>query len=108
MFCRSTNFTTQFDGRPVKATLRPLSLEALLSVQGTPKDDLVEGTKRIAEAVRTHASLTEAPVDSDGKPVSLDEMCACAYFGSVVAEMGNALVKAAKPDPSLPALASVG
>lgn len=106
MFCRSTNFTTQFDGREVKATLAPLTLEALLSIQGA--QGAADGVRRIAEALPAVTTLTAPPLDADGQPVGIAEICSNAYFANLIGEMGAALLKAAKPDPSEPAPASAG
>jgi hypothetical protein len=107
MFVRSTKFKAEFDGQTVEATLAPLTLEALLSIQGaTTKEDAV---RRIAETLPAVVTFSVPPIDADGLPVPVEEVCRQAYFAALVGDMGAALIAAAKPaNPNTPAVASDG
>lgn len=107
MFVRSTKFKGAFEGKPVAAELTPLTLESLLSIQSAATQE--EAVSRIAEVLPKNVTLTTPPVDADGLPVSIEDICSHAYFASLIGDLGKALIDAAKPaNPVTPAAASDG
>lgn len=107
MFVRSTKFKGEFEGKPVEATLAPLTLESLLSIQSAKTHE--DAVQRIAEALPKVVTLTIPPIDADGLPVSIEDVCKHAYFASLVGDLGKSLIDSAKPqNPNMPAAASDG
>lgn len=122
-FLKTIEFKTEFEGDQVVATLTPLSFEDALryeDLEVVPEDDS-ERAKSIAHSkVSTMIAQTLAGFlpkyclelkglnDAEGKVLTIHEVCANAYFGPLIIEMGRALVRAAYPQRPKKPVATLG
>lgn len=102
-YVRSTNFKGEFQGDPVTCNLKPLSFSDLIKLQETVADD-EEAAKLIAEVVPNYVENFSGLKASDGTDVSIQEVCAVAYFAELAMDIGRILLSTARPpqQPSLP------
>lgn len=122
MYVRKIPFESTFDGAKVTCTMRPLSFIdaiAFQAIEVQPQSDSPEDKKRAKHLEELELFKAVAPklpgyvenfsgvTDSDGQPVSIDEVCVTAYFAPLVVAMGSALVRASLPaNPEKPPVAS--
>lgn len=102
-YVRATKFESTFDGKVIKATLSPLSFPDALRLQGMEVKDELDAARIVAEIVPKYVKEWDGPVDSEGQPVPVDEVCATAYFSKLILEIGAKMLDAAKiADPGKP------
>lgn len=102
-YVRATKFEETFDGKVVKATLAPLSFPDALRLQGMEVKDELDAARIVAEIVPWYVKEWDGPVDSEGQPVSIDEVCSTAYFSKLILAIGSAMIATARiVDPGKP------
>lgn len=94
----------EFEGDPVTGSLDQLSLPDLLKLQGADVATDEDAAKVLAEIVPPYVKDFSGPKAADGSPVTIEEVCAKAYFMELAMEIGRKLVQAARPpqQPSAP------
>lgn len=102
-YVRATKFAEPFDGKVVKATLSPLSFPDALRLQGMEVKDELDAARVVAEIVPKYVTEWDGPIDSEGLPVGVNEVCATAYFSKLILQIGAAMLATAKiADPGQP------
>ncbi len=111
-YTRKVIYNGKFDGRDVRAVMRPLSFVDALEAEATevqPKSDsaedkreamlltVVEIAKVLVPKLPSYVESLEGYVDSDGQPVPVDELCRVAYFAGEATQMAITLMNAANP-----------
>lgn len=102
-YVRSTVFKGEFQGDAVSCNLKPLSFADLIKLQATVSGD-EEAAKLIGEVVPNYVENFVGPKAADGSEVSIQEVCAVAYFADLAMDIGRTLLNAALPPqkPSFP------
>lgn len=102
-YVRATKFESTFDDKVVKAVLAPLSFPDALKLQGMEVKDELDAARVVAEIIPKYVKEWEGPVDSEKQPVSVEEVCATAYFSKLIIEIGAKMLSTAKiADPGKP------
>jgi hypothetical protein len=119
VYVRDIVFEQEWEGRKVTAVMRPLTFEDSLAIEAIDVGRTVNDSPEVKKAadMREAIEVTRAmrlklpgyvkefagPVASDGSPVTIEEVCAAAYFARLVAGMAATLVRAAFPPQTPPA-----
>jgi hypothetical protein len=102
-YVRATKFESTFDGKVIKATLAPLSFPDYLKLQSVEVKDELDAARVTAEILPKYVKEWDGPVDSEGQPVPVEEVCSTAYFSKLILNVGAAMLSAAQiVDPGKP------
>jgi hypothetical protein len=102
-YVRATKFESTFGGKVIKATIAPLSFPDALRLQGLEVKDELDAARVTAEIIPKYIREWDGPLDAEGNPVSVDEVCATAYFSKLIMDIGAAMISTAKiADPGQP------
>lgn len=106
-YVRETKYSGAFEGKPVTATLAPLTFKDALRLEGTEVKDDAEVAALLADILPAYVKTFEGVSDADGNPMTIAEVCGSAYFGTLIVDIGWHLIKAAKPsNPAKPSVQS--
>lgn len=106
-YVRNTEFSIEFDGQTVKGNLLPLSLPDMLRMEAKDVDTDADAAKVLAEILPAYVKDFAGPTDKAGTAVTIEEVCASAYFVELSMGIGRKLVQAARPaNPTKPSVHS--
>lgn len=96
-YVRYSEFEIEFDGEKISGKLKPLSFPDLLQMEKADVVDDADAAKVLAGIVPQYVTDFVGPKAADGSPVTLEEMCATAYFLEVTMDIGRKLLKNSRP-----------
>lgn len=102
MYLRNPKFEGEFDGKKIVAVMNQLTFEDAMvfeamddSVSDAAKN--VEFARVLAKRLPAYVTEFDGPLDSNGVPVGIEEVCSTAYFARLVVAIGKKLVESASP-----------
>lgn len=110
MYLRNPKFEGEFEGKKIVAVMTQLSFEDALVFEAMD-DSVSDATKNVefarvlAKKLPAYITEFDGPVDSNGVPVGIEEVCSVAYFARLLVAIGKKLVESASP-PKGPPVAS--
>lgn len=107
MYLRNPEFVGEFDGKVVKATLSQLSFADAMVLEAIDESQRDEAKNAefaciIAKKLPSYVVTFDGPLDSEGNPVEIDEVCNTAYFAPLLVAIGKKLIAAASPPRTPP------
>lgn len=87
----------EFEGEPVTGTLEQLSLPDLMKLESSEVTNDMDAAKVLASILPAYVKDFSGPKAADGSVVTIEEVCAKAYFLQLAMDIGKKLVQAARP-----------